>query len=242
MTTPSYPELVAAVRREGEAMVSASRQSLDADVPSCSGWTVSDLARHVAGVYTYVGTIVHGRLTTSPSDVELPEGDTASDVLAEALEDLVDALRSCDADTPMWNWTAAEQVACFWARRMTHESTVHRFDAQLAHGVAQPIDADLAHDGIDELLDVIYPAVLQQRPRSLPTATYAFSATDEGLWCLQVDAHGVHRLDTLKEPDVTVRGTASALLLAACNRVAWTSLDVDGDAAALDAWSASLSF
>jgi hypothetical protein len=41
---------------------------------------------------------------------------------------------------------------------------------------------------------------------------------------------------------VTARGTASALLLAALNRVPWTSLEVEGNASLLDAWSKSLTF
>ena len=41
MTTPSYTELVAFVRSEGEAIVSASRQGVDAPVPTCGAWTVT---------------------------------------------------------------------------------------------------------------------------------------------------------------------------------------------------------
>lgn len=242
MTTPSYPELVSAVRREGEALVAATGQGLDVAVPTCPGWTVADLANHVAGVYARVAQIAHDRATSSPTDLQLPEGETATEVLAEALEDLVDALRSCEADTPMWNWSNEPQVAGFWARRMAHESTVHRYDGQRAHGVAQPIDADLAHDGLEELVDVLLPALVARDKRPLPTATYVFSATDEGTWTIQVDADGVQRLEMTKTPDVTVRGTASALLLAAYNRVPWTSLEVDGDAAALDAWSTAFTF
>jgi uncharacterized protein (TIGR03083 family) len=242
MTTPSYSELVTAVRREGEALVAASRQGPDEPVPTCPDWTVADLAQHVAGVYTWAGTIAHERLTGPPTELKLPDGETSVDVLAEALEDLVEALRSCDADTPMWNWGGGDQVATFWARRMAHESAVHRFDAQRAHGLAQPIDADLAHDGIDELVDVVLPGLAKRDGRPLPTGTYLFVSTDDGNWAVQTGADGIRRLDAAKEPDVTVRGTASALLLAATNRVPWTSLEVEGQADLLDAWSTAFTF
>ena len=41
---------------------------------------------------------------------------------------------------------------------------------------------------------------------------------------------------------MTVRGTPSALLLAAYNRVRWTSLEAEGDTALLDEWSQLLKF
>ena len=54
---------------------------------------------------------------------------------------------------------------------MTHESAVHRYDAQRAHGLAQPIDADLACDGMDELVDLLLPRIVRRDSPELPTAT-----------------------------------------------------------------------
>jgi uncharacterized protein (TIGR03083 family) len=242
VTTPAYAELVSAVRREAESMLAAGRQDLDRSVPTCDGWTVDDLFRHVAGVFTFVSTIVHERATSRPEQVELPASETSSDVLAHALEELVDGLRSCDADTPMWNWSSQPDDAAFWARRMAHEAAVHRFDAQRSFDVAQPVDADLARDGLDELVDVILPRVVARDRPSLPVGTFLFASGDDELWQVQVDDDGVRRLDALKEPDVTVRGTTSALLLAAYSRVPWSSLELSGDTTLLDGWSKAFSF
>lgn len=242
MTTPSYLELVSAVRREGEALIAAGTQGLGDAVQACDGWTVEDVFRHVADVYTFAGTIVHERATARPQRPELPTDVPATELLAHALEELVDGLRACDADTPMWNWSAEPDVAAFWARRMAHESAVHRFDAQRAHGVAQPVDADLARDGMDELVDVILPRIVERDRPPLPEATYVFHAAEEQTWTLRVDTDGVRRLDTSKSPDVTVRGTASALLLAAYSRVPWTSLEIEGDQARLDEWTKAFRF
>jgi uncharacterized protein (TIGR03083 family) len=243
MTALSYSELTAAVRREGEGIVAAGRLGLDVPVPTCGDWVTSDLLRHVGEVYQRVSTILGERLTQQPeSRPKAPADVDPVDYVAGGLDDLVDALASAEADTPVWNWSPEPHVAAFWARRMAHESSVHRFDAQRAHNLAQPIDAELAHDGIDELVDVLAPRVLERDGTVLPSGTLAFDATDEGAWNVRFDGRTFERLDVAKEPDTTVRGTTSALLLASYNRVPWTSLEVTGDAALLDAWSAALQF
>jgi uncharacterized protein (TIGR03083 family) len=243
MTTPSYAELVAAVRQEGESIVSASRQGVDAPVPTCGDWTVADLCRHVGRVYAYVAHIVEERLTTA-SDVRpdpAPDADMVEWV-ATSLDDLVTALGACTADTPMWNWSPEPDVAAFWARRMAHESAVHQYDAQRAHGVAQPIDADLAADGLDELVDVLLPRIAVRDSPQLRSAVYAFASVEDGSWWVRTGDDGAHRTEPAQAADVTVRGTTSALCLAAYGRVPWTSLDVDGDSTALDDWSQGLRF
>jgi uncharacterized protein (TIGR03083 family) len=243
MTTPSYAELVAAVRSEGEAIVSASRQGVDVPAPTCGDWTVADLCLHVGRVYAYVAHIAAERLT-SASDVRPdPEADMDPVEWVEScLDDLVGALSGCDPDTPMWNWSSEPPVAAFWARRMAHESAVHRYDAQRAHGVAQPVDADLAADGLGELVDVLLPRIVERDGRTLAPATYVFASVEDGAWRVRTDGGIVTRADADAAADVTVRGTTSALLLATYNRVPWSSLEVDGDATALDAWSRSLTF
>lgn len=244
MTTPVYPEHVAAVRGEGEQILAAAGQGdLDVPVPTCGDWTMRDLLTHVGSVYHRAGLVVGERATTPvawqqpPDDIEDPAG-----FLSEALEELIHALSEADADTPVWNWSGNNEVASFWARRMAHESAVHRYDAQRAHGVAQPIEDDLAYDGMDELVDVILPRLVARDELSLPSHTYTFSALDDGAWHVALDADGVHRIDAVKEPDVVVRATASGLLLAAYNRVPWTSLDVEGDDKALVQWTDTFKF
>lgn len=243
MTTPPYAELVAFVRSEGEAIVSASRQGLDASVPTCGDWTVADLCRHVGRTYGRVAHIVAER-STSATDFwpEPPDGAGIVEWVAESLDELVTALTGCDPDTPVWNWTGSSYLAAFWARRMAHESAVHRYDAQRAFGVAQPVDTDLAADGLDEFIDVLGPRMVERDQLSPEPATYRFASTDGEAWQVRLDDSGVSRADADAVADVTVRGTTSALLLAAYNRVPWSSLEVDGDAGALDRWSATLRF
>ena len=63
----------------------------------------------------------------------------------------------------------AEPVAAkFWCRRQSHETAIHRVDAGLALGETVAFDADLAADGLDELLGGFLP-----RPSASSTADRA---------------------------------------------------------------------
>jgi uncharacterized protein (TIGR03083 family) len=243
MTTPSYSELVATIRREGEAMLSAGAVDLGIAVPTCGDWTMRDLLAHVASVYRRAGTIVAERATSAVAWE--PPPDDLTDVtgyLSEALDDLVDTLGSTGPETPAWNWSSEPHVAAFWARRMAHESAVHRYDAQRANGVAQPIDADLADDGMDELVDLLLPRIVERDSPDLPDATYHFIATDAGEWVVACGDGKVERLPAARHPDVTVTGPSSAVLLASYGRVKWASLETSGNEACLTEWSRAFHF
>jgi uncharacterized protein (TIGR03083 family) len=244
MTNPSYSELVTAVRREGEGIHSAAGMGLEATVPTCDGWDVGALVRHVGGVYVWATQLLTSRATEMPdSRNALPDGEPL-EVFNDALDDVVAALQEAEAQTPVWNWSANEpHLGIFWARRMAHESSVHRYDAQAAHGVVQPIDAEIAGDGLDELIDVIAPRIYSRDSiDNGPTGTVALQSLDNGDWCLQLEPSGLQRLEVLSEPDVTVHGTTSTLMLALYSRVPWTALETAGDVDVLARWSATLKF
>jgi hypothetical protein len=61
--------------------------------------------------------------------------------------------RRGDTD-PAVTWHGPDQTVKFWIRRMAQETVIHRLDAELAmHSVEpDPVPADLAVDGIDEVL------------------------------------------------------------------------------------------
>lgn len=241
--TPPYSELVTAVRGEGQALLSAGGLGLDAPVPTCGEWDVGALVHHIAKVWSSSSAIVSTRATSRPEQrPPLPDGEPL-EVAAQVLDDLVSVLSDAEPDTPVWNWAEGQpDVALFWARRMAHESSVHRYDAQMAHGLAQPIDAQLAGDGMDELLDVIAARVYARDNVTGPEGSLSLESSDDGTWCVSLEPQAVRRVDVLKQPDVTVRGTTSALLLACYGRTPWSSMEVDGDQALLERWSAALNF
>jgi uncharacterized protein (TIGR03083 family) len=240
--TPSYTELVTAVRREGETLLTAASQGLDPWVPTCHDWNVEALVEHIAKVYNNAAHLLGERITARPqTHYELPAGEPL-DVLREVLDELVTALSDAEPDTPVWNWSEQPDVAAFWARRMAHESSVHRYDAQMAHGIAQPIDAELARDGLDELLDVIAPRVYSRDDLTGPEGSVALDSSDNGTWYVELRPHEVVRADVISSPSVRVRGTTSALLLASYGRTDWSTREIEGDQALLEAWSETMNF
>jgi uncharacterized protein (TIGR03083 family) len=242
MSTPAYSELVSAVRREGEGILAAAGMGFDADVPTCEDWNMAALVRHISKIYAFVTVVVSTRATQLPQRPALPDGEPLA-VLSDVLDDVVAALSEIDADTPVWNWSDdAPDLGLFWARRMAHESSVHRYDAQAAHGVVQPIEAELAGDGVDELIDMVAPRIYRRDGMAGPAGSIALQSSDDGSWLLGLEPDGLARLEVLSEPDATARGTSSALLLASYSRVPWTSLEIEGDLDLLTQWTEAMSF
>jgi uncharacterized protein (TIGR03083 family) len=221
--------------------------ALAADVPSCPGWTVADLVRHLGGVYGWVHWLAGRGVTTRPempSGTRPESGDDPGDPLAwwderyAALFAMLDAL---DPSLPAWNWAPQPKRAEFWHRRMAHETAVHRWDAQMAVGLSEPIESKYAADGITEVLDTWLPAGKRKGPLDR-TGLIALSATDlEQVWHVRVRGEAIALLDTdtllddVHHERVVARGTTSDLMLALYGRVPFDVLDVAGDATLLPA-------
>jgi uncharacterized protein (TIGR03083 family) len=152
LTSPAYAEHL---DTDVRALLDAAGD-LGLDVPGCPGWTVSDLVRHVLGVFRSKIAALEGGVEPTKPDAgwgDLPAEADPRVALLEAYTVLRDLLRA-DASTAAWTWWPAEQTVGFWQRRMALEVAVHRWDAESAvHGVddAAPVPDDLALDGIDEV-------------------------------------------------------------------------------------------
>ena len=71
------------------------------------------------------------RLDRERMDVPVPAGGANGPTgWRGAADDVVAAFRAADPDAAMWAW-GADKHARFWPRRMLHETTVHRADAEL---------------------------------------------------------------------------------------------------------------
>ncbi|RZQ59974.1 maleylpyruvate isomerase family mycothiol-dependent enzyme [Amycolatopsis suaedae] len=122
-------------------------------VPTCPGFTVEDLVRHLGSVYRLVRTwLVKGY---KPGDWQRDpeEGQDPLAFLRSGAEDLLETLSAHDPGEPVSTWWPEDRTYGFWRRRMAHESTLHRVDLEVAAGnQAGPIGEDLALDGVDEAL------------------------------------------------------------------------------------------
>lgn len=221
-----------ALRHEGAALSAAARDGdLGNAVPSCPEWDVAALLAHTAHGYRWVTKIVrtHADAEVEPQDVPPATTDDAVAAFDEALAELVETLVTEAPDAPAWNWSGHDLTVAFWARRMAHETAVHRWDAQLAHGGPQPIEPDLAADGVDEMLTVFLGDYLAGHPQDGLGGTFRAEATDTGdVWAgtLRPDHAEVSGGDA-GPADATVRGTASDLVLAFWGR--GTPIETTGD-------------
>lgn len=136
--------------------------AVDAPVPSCPGWTGADLARHVAEVYLHKTETMRQGTWPAPWPPELPDPLSALD---DAYRQLTGEFAARAVTDKALTWYAHDQTVGFWLRRMAQETVIHRLDAELAAGVEHdPIPADLAVDGIDELLTCFLAYASEEDP------------------------------------------------------------------------------
>jgi uncharacterized protein (TIGR03083 family) len=231
---------VDALRGAGALMADAAATAgPDAPVPTCPGWVVRDLVRHMGGVHRWAtGYVAGGR--TEVWDVDLDEvvgawpGDAdLAGWLTEGCEALAAALDAAPPDLECWTFLRAPSPLAMWARRQAHETAIHRVDAELAAGGApSPFTPAFAADGAGELLECFVPR-RSTKLRAEHPASMAVRCTDEdAAWLLRIGAEGVttdpiaHRA---VDADCSVRGRAADLYLALWNRAGPEALVVEGD-------------
>ncbi|AUI57499.1 maleylpyruvate isomerase family mycothiol-dependent enzyme [Amycolatopsis sp. BJA-103] len=131
----------------------AHTASADAPVPTCPGWTLGEVLRHVGSVYRVTRRwIADGRRPEHWQRKPGP-GQTLEEYFREGRDELVAELSAHDADELAPTWWPADRSYGFWWRRMAHEATIHRIDAESAAGRdVSEIPEDVALDGIDEAL------------------------------------------------------------------------------------------
>lgn len=216
--------------RAGDAFAAClGTGDLDAPVPACPGWTLTDLAHHLGGVHRWARTaVVEGR--PGPETVDAPT-DRATLVgwFRDGAAALVDTLRATDPTTPCWTFGPKPRVAAFWVRRQTHETVLHTVDAAESQGTTTSLDPALALDGVDEVVTMFFPRQLRLgRTAPLP-ATLGLAPTEGGRWVLGGDGD--------PDPDAIVSGPAAAVLLLLWHRIGLDDprLTVAGSRAAADA-------
>jgi hypothetical protein len=74
---------------------------------------------------------------------------------------------------------------------MAHETAVHRFDAELAAGTPTPIEADLAADGVDEILGVMLEGDWSDEPVDDATGARVAVSTAGRTWTVVLERESV---------------------------------------------------
>ena len=222
------------LRTDGELLAAAAKQDLDAAVPPCPGWRVRDVVTHTAEVYEHKLACMELLAKPEPWPPQWPDREPL-EWFADAHGRLLAKLGSTDPATPSYTWWPENQTVGFWVRRMAQETAVHRVDAQSAFDAVTPIDAELAVDGVDEVLTLMLAGDWSDEP---------VERVGDGER-IEVKPGGQRWLVTLREQSIevgspdgaavngTVRGAPSDVLLWLWGRAGDPAVDLGGDLAAI---------
>jgi uncharacterized protein (TIGR03083 family) len=209
-----------------------------ATVPTCPEWTVDDLRRHVATVYLHKVETMRRGGNPDPWPPDLT-GEATTALLDRSHAALIDEFATrADSDRAS-TWYDSDQSVGFWVRRMAHETVIHRVDAELAAG--EPIaviPADLAADGIDEVLETFLAYASRKWPEDfgdlLRDDGAVLVATGGARWLVRVGQGAVRVVpDTAGQAAAQVSGDPAAVLLWLWRRAGDEAVRIDGDAAAV---------
>jgi uncharacterized protein (TIGR03083 family) len=240
------------VEREGAALGHAAASDLSAPIPGAPGWDAADLLRHISVVHGRGRVILETgtleRPTVENGMIPAPPEDGLVEWYLAGLGDLVTAIRALDEpDRPAYSFSPRHRYVGFWPRRMGHETTIHRVDAEQAAGVPlTPIDPAVALDGIDEMFAVHLAAFGAGRSPG-DGRTVHLHATDaegesEGEWTVRFAEGDLAVEAGHAKGDAAVRGPAADLLLWVWGRHPLDDLEVFGDTSAAQALRTALSF
>lgn len=222
-------------------MREVAARDLDAAVPSCPDWSVADLVRHTAQVFLHKVECM--RTTAGPEFPWPPPGLGSEEPLAlfdRAYTALVGEFANRAPEDAAATWYPPEQTVGFWIRRMAQEAVIHRVDAELALGVQiAPIPADLATDGVDEVLVRFLSFATTNWPeefdllKTCDGRTVAVRAGDEA-WSARLTDAGVMVSESDGEAAATVSGAPDAVLLWLWRRTGNEAVSIDGDRSSVE--------
>ncbi|MFD2762988.1 maleylpyruvate isomerase family mycothiol-dependent enzyme [Micromonospora eburnea] len=225
-------------------------------VPSCPGWNLGQLARHLGGGQRWAAEVVRTRATVPPDDTHVrdlsafarEEPAVVGPWLVESAAELAGALTAAGPEVTTWTPLPVPSATAFWARRFAHETLMHRADAALALGVDFAVDPAVAVDALDEWMELgslpmmfdIYP---ERRTLLGPGRTVHLHATDlpaeaGAEWVIDLTGDTLAWRRAHEKAAVAVRGPVTELLLLAYRRrpVGAAAVEIIGDAALLDLW------
>jgi uncharacterized protein (TIGR03083 family) len=219
-------------------------------VPTCPGWTLKQLVRHVGRGDRWAAQIVRDRMDHALDFRSVeggkppPDPADAESWLRGGAQRLVDAVELTGVETPVWTFLGT-RPANWWIRRRLHETAVHRADAAIALGAEFTLEPDVAADAITEWLErVAVQAGGDGAPLPLEEGhTLHLHATDDGLgdageWTVNVDQGKISWAHEHGKGTVALRGGATELLLAILRRAALTDTGIQmfGDDAVWRTW------
>ncbi|NUR60808.1 MAG: maleylpyruvate isomerase family mycothiol-dependent enzyme [Catenulispora sp.] len=269
MSETANPQLVhtdhlaAEAERAAALLAGLGPNDWDLEVPTCPGWNVRKVARHLGTTHRWASAMVRSGLREDPRSLDLgfPAAyDGYPDWLRAGAADLVREVRTAGADKPVWSW-GPEPTAGAWARRILHETAMHRSDIELALGRTPEHDPTVAVDGVDEFLTVL-PSAAAFSPRIHALTgdgeTLHLHATDTvpgsvdpavlggagAEWLITLEPQGFRWRRTHAKGAAAVRGPVGELYLFVWGRRTPRSKEIEvlGDHTLLDHWVVNATF
>jgi uncharacterized protein (TIGR03083 family) len=234
---------------------------LTVPVPSCPGWNVGQLLRHLGGAQRWAEATVRTRATQPLPDEHFrdlsaytdEDPDVLGPWLVEGAAQLADTLRGAGPDAQLWT-PIPGGTTTFYARRFAHETVIHRADATLAVGTKFTVDEDVALDALDEWMELgSLPMHFEIQPsmRELlgPGRTLHFHATDTAPeaaaeWLIDLTGNVIVWRRAHEKAAVAVRGPLIHLLLVIYKRrpARGEGIEILGDGQLLDFWLERVGF
>jgi uncharacterized protein (TIGR03083 family) len=261
--TPSAHELTKAqyldaIRENSALLIDAARLDLKTPVPTCPGWYSATLVAHIGEVQRFWAFIARTR-AQEPADLPDEEFDSCPGLLAwyratdnapanldaipECLVEwsrasttqLLQALEELQPEEAIWHWSG-DNRAITHLRNQAMEATVHRWDAQIAHGATSPIDPVIALDGIAQHFEVQIAAARHWNEYARGAGErYHFHRTDgPGEWLVTFQGDDVTVREEHAKGDVAIRASAEAIFLWLWGRIPPERLELHGDTALLE--------
>jgi len=214
---------------DSRLLAEAAARNVAAEVPHCPGWTVRQAVEHVAQVYEHKLAAIESRGSRpDPWPPAWPPDRDPLDWFADVRARLLDTLANTDPAQPSWTWWPPDQTAGFWVRRMAQETAVHRVDVEAATGAATPVDAELALDGVDEVLEMMLAGDWSADPQPDLIGTVQVG-TDDRHWLVEMAPTEVTVHADGGKPEAAVTGEPSPLLLWLWGRASDAEVQVSGD-------------
>jgi uncharacterized protein (TIGR03083 family) len=223
--------------RQGRQFQSSARQAgLPAAVPSCPGWNVARLLGHATRVHRWASWILDGG-DRDEFEFRPPEDSGLFEVYEAGLHEVLGRLRAAPDTLAVWTITPAPSARLFWARRIAHETSIHRVDADLAAGYGVTgFEPEFAADGVDELLTG--SAARFDRSGLTGDRTISLTPLDfNASWTLSIGPGLLScRPVAVDNADLAVFGLASDLYRWVWNRAGDDDVSLRGDLSLADRW------
>ncbi len=241
-----------ALRSESARLAAAARKDLEAAILSCPGWSMADLVWHTGTIVHWIGSFLRARGAGHDATLVAPEAPSDDELVTwfeEGAEGLARMLTEEDPTDTLGQQFPDGYGGPSLYRHYAREVAVHRWDAEAAVSVPDPIDDGLAADWLDDLLIAWLPNAAargNQAQGPWEGEAVGFHRSDgPGDWLVRLTGAGIVEPTWGKgSADVMVNGSASGLLLVALNRIPLDDrrVEIVGHAEVLERWRGDIRF